>query len=198
MNKRNKVKHLNREKAHRDALINNMITSLFKYERIESTQAKLKVIRSHAEKIITRAKRNLAADLAPAVALHNKREVLKRIKDRNIVTKLFEDIAVRYATINGGYTRILKLVNRPSDNSEVGILELTTRKDRPTLIQEIKDKREAISEEKKAKSTAEAPAKKEKAPKKEAAPKPKKKLAAPKKAVKKKAPVKKAKPKKKK
>ncbi|EMJ98921.1 50S ribosomal protein L17 [Leptospira sp. WS58.C1] len=193
MNKRNKVKHLNREKGHRDALINNMITSLFKYERIESTQAKLKVVRSHAEKIITRAKRNLATDIAPAVALHNKREVLKRVKDRNIVTKLFEDIAVRYASTNGGYTRILKKINRASDNSEVGILELTNRKDRSSLIKEIKDKREAISEAKKEKAAAPAPAKKEKAPKKVAAPKakPVKKPAAPKKAVKKAAPKKK-------
>ncbi|MGJ4745024.1 50S ribosomal protein L17 [Leptospira sp. SA-E8] len=193
MNKRNKVKHLNREKGHRDALINNMITSLFKYERIESTQAKLKVVRSHAEKIITRAKRNLATDIAPAIALHNKREVLKRVKDRNIVTKLFEDIAVRYASTNGGYTRILKKINRASDNSEVGILELTNRKDRSSLIKEIKDKREAISDSKKEKAAAPAPAKKEKAPKKEAAPKAKaaKKPAAPKKAVKKAAPKKK-------
>ncbi|TGK04390.1 50S ribosomal protein L17 [Leptospira selangorensis] len=193
MNKRNKVKHLNREKGHRDALINNMITSLFKYERIESTQAKLKVVRSHAEKIITRAKRNLATDIAPAVALHNKREVLKRVKDRNIVTKLFEDIAVRYAAVNGGYTRILKKINRASDNSEVGILELTNRKDRSALIKEIKDKREAISDAKKEKAAAPAPAKKEKAPKKEAVPKAKaiKKSAAPKKAVKKAAPKKK-------
>ncbi|TGM89937.1 50S ribosomal protein L17 [Leptospira licerasiae] len=193
MNKRNKVKHLNREKGHRDALINNMITSLFKYERIESTQAKLKVVRSHAEKIITRAKRNLATDIAPAVALHNKREVLKRVKDRNIVTKLFEDIAVRYAAVNGGYTRILKKINRASDNAPVGILELTNRKDRPTLIKEIKDKREAISDAKKEKAAAPPPAKKEKAPKKEAAPKAKaaKKPAAPKKAVKKAAPKKK-------
>ncbi|TGL63696.1 50S ribosomal protein L17 [Leptospira sarikeiensis] len=195
MNKRNKVKHLNREKGHRDALINNMITSLFKYERIESTQAKLKVVRSHAEKIITRAKRNLATDIAPAVALHNKREVLKRVKDRNIVTKLFEDIAVRYASTNGGYTRILKKINRASDNSEVGILELTARKDRPTLIKEIKDKREAVSDSKKEKAAAPAPEKKEKAPKKEAAPKAVKKkpakTAAPKKTVKKAAPKKK-------
>ncbi|TGK12297.1 50S ribosomal protein L17 [Leptospira fletcheri] len=178
MNKRNKVKHLNREKGHRDALINNMITSLFKYERIESTQAKLKVVRSHAEKIITRAKKNLG-DVAPEVKLHNRREVLKRVKDRNIVIKLFEDIAVRYANTNGGYTRILKLVNRPSDNSEVGILELTNRKDRPTLLKEIREKREVVADEKKAKAAKEAPAKKEKAPKK--APAEKKKSAAPKK-----------------
>ncbi|EQA44448.1 ribosomal protein L17 [Leptospira broomii serovar Hurstbridge str. 5399] len=179
MNKRNKVKHLNREKGHRDALINNMITSLFKYERIESTQAKLKVVRSHAEKIITRAKKNLG-DVAPEIKLHNKREVLKRVKDRNIVTKLFEDIAVRFANTNGGYTRILKLVNRPSDNSEVGILELTNRKDRPTLLKEIREKREVFSDEKKAKAAKEAPPKKEKAPKKVAAEK-KKTTAAPKK-----------------
>ncbi|AAN47965.1 ribosomal protein L17 [Leptospira interrogans str. 2003000735] len=142
MNKRNKVKHLNRNKGHRDALINNMITSLFKYERIESTQAKLKVVRSHAEKLITRAKKNLVTDLKPEVQLHNKREVMKRIKDREVVVKLFEDIAKRFETKNGGYTRVLKLVNRISDNSEVGILELTSRKERSTLLKERIEKRE--------------------------------------------------------
>lgn len=106
------------------------------------------------------------------------------MKDRNIVTKLFEDIAVRFANTNGGYTRILKLVNRPSDNSEVGILELTNRKDRPTLLKEIRDKREVFSDEKKAKAAKEAPPKKERVPKKVAAEKkkttvaPKKKAAA--------------------
>ncbi|EKR16213.1 50S ribosomal protein L17 [Leptospira interrogans] len=142
MNKRNKVKHLNRNKGHRDALINNMITSLFKYERIESTQAKLKVVRSHAERLITRAKKNLVTDLKPEVQLHNKREVMKRIKDREVVVKLFEDIAKRFETKNGGYTRVLKLVNRISDNSEVGILELTSRKERSTLLKERIEKRE--------------------------------------------------------
>ncbi|AKH78262.1 50S ribosomal protein L17 [Leptospira interrogans] len=142
MNKRNKVKHLNRNKGHRDALINNMITSLFKYERIESTQAKLKVVRSHAEKLITRAKKNLVTDLKPEVQLHNKREVMKKIKDREVVVKLFEDIAKRFETKNGGYTRVLKLVNRISDNSEVGILELTSRKERSTLLKERIEKRE--------------------------------------------------------
>ncbi|RHX95800.1 50S ribosomal protein L17 [Leptospira yasudae] len=174
MNKRNKVKHLNRNKGHRDALINNMITSLFKYERIESTQAKLKVIRSHAEKLITRAKKNLVADLKPEVQLHNKREVMKRIKDREVVVKLFEDIAKRFESKNGGYTRVLKLVNRASDNSEVGILELTSRKERATLLKEREEKREGqakVREEKRAarkSGSAPAPAKKEAAPKKEA------------------------------
>ncbi|RHX81662.1 50S ribosomal protein L17 [Leptospira yasudae] len=174
MNKRNKVKHLNRNKGHRDALINNMITSLFKYERIESTQAKLKVIRSHAEKLITRAKKNLVADLKPEVQLHNKREVMKRIKDREVVVKLFEDIAKRFESKNGGYTRVLKLVNRASDNSEVGILELTSRKERATLLKEREEKREGqakVREEKRAarkSGSAPVPAKKEVAPKKEA------------------------------
>ncbi|ABJ77054.1 50S ribosomal protein L17 [Leptospira borgpetersenii] len=154
MNKRNKVKHLNRNKGHRDALINNMITSLFKYERIESTQAKLKVIRSHAEKLITRAKKNLVADLKPEVQLHNKREVMKRIKDREVVVKLFEDIAKRFESKNGGYTRVLKLVNRASDNSEVGILELTSRKERAILLKERQEKREAQEKAREEKRTA--------------------------------------------
>ncbi|RHX88439.1 50S ribosomal protein L17 [Leptospira stimsonii] len=173
MNKRNKVKHLNRNKGHRDALINNMITSLFKYERIESTQAKLKVIRSHAEKLITRAKKNLAVDLKPEIQLHNKREVMKRIKDREVVVKLFEDIAKRFETTNGGYTRVLKLVNRASDNSEVGILELTSKKDRASLLKEREEKRETQAKVREDKRTARksgvtpAPVKKETAPKKE-------------------------------
>ncbi|EMM98473.1 50S ribosomal protein L17 [Leptospira noguchii] len=170
MNKRNKVKHLNRNKGHRDALINNMITSLFKYERIESTQAKLKVVRSHAEKLITRAKKNLVTDLKPEVQLHNKREVMKRIKDREVVVKLFEDIAKRFETKNGGYTRVLKLVNRISDNSEVGILELTSRKERSTLLKERTEKREIQAkdreEKRAARKSGSAPVTKETAPKK--------------------------------
>ncbi|MFQ3856601.1 50S ribosomal protein L17 [Leptospira kirschneri] len=165
MNKRNKVKHLNRNKGHRDALINNMITSLFKYERIESTQAKLKVVRSHAEKLITRAKKNLVTDLKPEVQLHNKREVMKRIKDREVVVKLFEDIAKRFETKNGGYTRVLKLVNRISDNSEVGILELTSRKEKSILLKERTEKREiqtkAREEKRAARKSGSAPINKE-------------------------------------
>ncbi|EMO26786.1 ribosomal protein L17-like protein [Leptospira interrogans serovar Bataviae str. HAI135] len=80
--------------------------------------------------------------MKPEVQLHNKREVMKRIKDREVVVKLFEDIAKRFETKNGGYTRVLKLVNRISDNSEVGILELTSRKERSTLLKERTEKRE--------------------------------------------------------
>ncbi len=139
MNKRNKVKSLNRDSQHRKAMIGNMVTSLFKHERIESTLAKIKVVRSHAEKLITRAKKNLAQDLKPEMSLHNKKEVMKKIHDRDVVTKLFNDIALRFKDTNGGYTRILKLVNRASDNSEVGILELVSRKTQDVLKAERKE-----------------------------------------------------------
>ncbi|MDX1960333.1 MAG: 50S ribosomal protein L17 [Leptospiraceae bacterium] len=142
MNKRNKVKQLNRDSKHRKALIGNMVTSLLAHERIESTLAKIKVIRSHAEKIITRAKKNID-ETKEEVILHNKREVMKRIKDRDVVAKLFNDIAPRFKERAGGYTRIYRLVNRDSDNSEMGILELTERKTRDELQAEKKAKREA-------------------------------------------------------
>ncbi|MCB1176702.1 MAG: 50S ribosomal protein L17 [Leptospiraceae bacterium] len=146
MNKRNKVKQLNKTAEHRNAMINNMITSLFRYERIESTVAKIKVIRSHAEKLITRAKSNIDLDMEnqeqKATAIHNKRLVMKKINDEKVINKLFDDIAPRFKEVNGGYTRIIKLVNRASDNSEVGILELVKRKTREELAEEKRVARE--------------------------------------------------------
>jgi large subunit ribosomal protein L17 len=132
-----------------------MVTSLFSYERIESTLAKIKVIRSHAEKLITRAKKNLG-EVKPEMALHNKREVLKKIHDRDVVAKLFDEIAPRFKDTAGGYTRIYRLVNRDSDNSEMGILELTTRKTHHELKEAKKIKREAKATEKKAKPVVKA------------------------------------------
>lgn len=143
MNKRNKVKQLNRNSTHRKALINNMVTSLFEHERIESSLAKIKVIRSYAEKLITRAKKNLNS-IPEKDALHNKREVMKRIHDRDIVDKLFFEIAPRYKEVNGGYTRIYKLVNRASDNSEVGILELVNKKTKEEIKEYKKSRKETL------------------------------------------------------
>jgi len=143
MNKRNKVKQLNRHVNHRRALINNMVTSLFEHESIESTLAKIKVIRSYAEKLITRAKRNLS-DVPESVALHNKREVMKKIHDRDIVDKLFSEIAPRYKEVNGGYTKIYRLVNRASDNSEMGILELVNKKSKEEIKEIKKARKEAL------------------------------------------------------
>ena len=162
MNKRNKVKQLNRHVNHRKALINNMVTSLFEHESIESTIAKIKVIRSHAEKLITRAKKNLG-NVEGAAALHNKREVMKKIHDRDIVDKLFSDIAPRYKEVNGGYTRIYKLINRASDNSEMGILELVNKKSKEEIKEYKKARKETLlkqkderSKTKESKSTTEA------------------------------------------
>lgn len=147
MNKRNKVKQLNRTADHRNAMINNMVTSLFKHERIESTIAKIKVVRSFAEKLISRAKLNTGLNLEDkndkAKALHNRRLVMKRVHDEDVLRKLFDDIAPRFKEVAGGYTRIYKLVNRASDNSEVGILELVSKKSKEELKEEKRMAREA-------------------------------------------------------
>jgi large subunit ribosomal protein L17 len=160
MNKRNKVKSLNRSNKHRNAMLNNMVTSLFMHERIESTSAKLKVARTFAEKLITRAKKNLAPDAKPESKLHNRREVMKTITNTMVVDKLFEDLAVRYQERKGGYTRILKLVNRPSDNSEMALLELVDKKEQVELKEAAIAKRnvgKTASKEGKAAKTPKAP-----------------------------------------
>lgn len=157
MNKRNKVSKLNRNADHRRAMIGNMITSLFMHERIESTQARVKAVRSFAEKMITRAKKNLAPSATTEDKLHNRREIMKTIQNPMIVDKLFDDIAPRFAERQGGYTRIYKLVNRASDNSEVALLELVEKKDRDTLKEEARAKRKP-----KTKSSATPKDKKEK------------------------------------
>ena len=106
---------LGRMAAHRKALHRNMVTSLFRYERIRTTKAKALAIRQSAEKLITRAKVD---------TVHNRRIVSSRLYDEGIVAKLFTDIALRMKERPGGYTRILKLGERPGDASEVVILEL--------------------------------------------------------------------------
>lgn len=106
---------LNRTASHRKALHRNMVTSLFRHERITTTKAKALEVRRTAEKLITRAK---------ADSVHNRRIVSARLYDEGIVAKLFNDIAPRMEERNGGYTRILKLGARKGDAAEVVILEL--------------------------------------------------------------------------
>jgi large subunit ribosomal protein L17 len=110
---------LERMAAHRKALHRNMVTSLFRYERIRTTKAKALAIRRSAEKLITRAKVD---------SVHNRRIVSSRLYDEGIVAKLFTDIALRMKERPGGYTRILKLGARPGDAAEVVILELVDYK----------------------------------------------------------------------
>lgn len=104
--------------AHRRAMIRNMVTSLFKHERIRTTQARAKEVRRYAERMITLAKReNLAA----------KRRVLGFVRERAVVKKLFDTLIYRYAERRGGYTRVLKLGARASDGAEEVFLELVDR-----------------------------------------------------------------------
>ena len=106
---------LGRETAHRKAMLRNLVTDLFREGRITTTECRAKEARKEAEKMITLAKRG---------DLHARRQALAFIYDESVVTKLFEEIAPKYADRNGGYTRILKLGPRRGDNSESVFLEL--------------------------------------------------------------------------
>ncbi|MEJ2551496.1 MAG: 50S ribosomal protein L17 [Anaerolineales bacterium] len=113
---------LNRSMGHRNALRRNLITELYRHERVQTTKAKALAIRGEAEKLITTAKRGIAAGEAKAV--HARRLAAARINDPEIVKKLFDDIALRYTDRPGGYTRILKLGPRLGDSAEMAIIEL--------------------------------------------------------------------------
>ena len=106
---------LGRNSAARKALFRSILTSFFRYGRIETTEAKAKELRKFAEKFITLAKRG---DLSA------RRQVLEDIKDEGVVYKLFEEIAGRYTERQGGYTRILKLGPRRGDAAPMVIIEL--------------------------------------------------------------------------
>ena len=112
---------LGRNRSHRQALYKAMVHALFKYERIRTTQAKAKEIRRVAEKMISRARQDSVA---------NRRLIARSIQDRTILAKLFTDIAPRFQTRPGGYTRILKLGQRYGDATEMVLLELVERKER--------------------------------------------------------------------
>ncbi len=106
---------LGRTSAHRKAMLRNLVTDLFREERITTTVHRAKEARKEAEKMITLAKRG---------NLHARRQVLAYVYDEDVVTKLFDEIAPRYAERNGGYTRILKLGPRQGDCAETAFLEL--------------------------------------------------------------------------
>ena len=105
---------LGRPTAHRKAMLRNLVTDLLRDGRI-STDCRAKEARREAEKMITLAKRG---------DLHARRQVLAYVYDEDVVSKLFDEIAPKYADRNGGYTRILKLGPRRGDNAEVVFLEL--------------------------------------------------------------------------
>jgi large subunit ribosomal protein L17 len=118
MRHRSGFNRLGRKASHRIALHRNMVTSLFKYERIRTTKAKALEIRRTAEKMITRAKLD---------SVHNRRIVGKDIKDQGILAKLFTDIGPRFKERPGGYTRVLKIGYRDGDAAQMVVLELVER-----------------------------------------------------------------------
>jgi len=131
---------LERMAAHRKALHRNMVTSLFRYERIRTTKVKAQAVRRSAEKLITRAKVD---------SVHNRRIVSSRLYDEGIVAKLFTDIALRMKERPGGYTRIIKLGERSGDASEVVVLELVDYKLNADEASDKKAKKDAKKAEKK-------------------------------------------------
>lgn len=125
---RHRVDHrkLGRTAAHRKAMLSNMVTSLFKSERITTTDAKAKEARRLAEKLITRAKKGYTAhkDGNKDVAQAHWRQAARYVKKTAVLRKLFEEIAPHYLERDGGYTRIIRLQHRLGDNAQEVMLEL--------------------------------------------------------------------------
>lgn len=126
---------LNRTASHRNAMFRNMVTSLFKHDRIKTTDAKAKELRRWADQVITLAKRG---------DLHARRQALSIIREKDVVHKLFEEAAERFGIVSGGYTRITKLGRRPGDAALVSMVELV-----PSKISGGKKKDKPVTENKK-------------------------------------------------
>jgi large subunit ribosomal protein L17 len=121
------LRKLNRTSSHRLAMLRNMTVSLLKHEVIKTTLPKAKELRRVAEPIITLGKN-------PSLA--NKRLAFSRLRDRDMVVKLFGEIGPRYAARNGGYLRILKYGFRKGDNAPMALIELMDRPDGPAPADE--------------------------------------------------------------
>jgi large subunit ribosomal protein L17 len=115
MPKPKKGPRLGSNPSHQDLMLRNLARSLFEHERIQTTEAKAKMLRPFAERLITKAKKG---------DVHQRRQVLSTIEDREVVHKLFSDIAPRFSDRNGGYTRILKVAPRGGDGAPMALVEL--------------------------------------------------------------------------
>ena len=114
MRHRVKGRKLGLESDHRNLMLHNLVKSLIEHGRINTTLARAKEMRSLAERCITYGKKN---------DVHNRRLAYKVLQDRDLVKKLFEEIAPNYTDRNGGYTRVLKAGNRKGDNAPMAIIE---------------------------------------------------------------------------
>jgi large subunit ribosomal protein L17 len=115
--------------AHQKLIVSNLATALFEHGRITTTEAKARLLRPVAEKLITKAKKG---------DLHNRREVLKTIRDKGVVHQLFTEIAEQFAERPGGYTRITKIGPRKGDNAPMAVIELVTEAYEPKAKQATK------------------------------------------------------------
>jgi len=114
----NSGRKLNRTSSHRKAMFANMAASLIEHEQIVTTLPKAKEIRPIVEKLVTLGKRG---------DLHARRQAISQIRDNEVVRKLFDTIATRYATRNGGYIRIMKAGYRTGDNAPMAVVEFVDR-----------------------------------------------------------------------
>ncbi|TQK30774.1 50S ribosomal protein L17 [Arthrobacter sp. SLBN-53] len=144
MPKPTKGPRLGGSSSHQKALLANLATALFEHGRIKTTEPKARALRPYAEKLITHAKKG---------ELHNRREVMKKIRDKDVVHTLFAEIGPFFADRNGGYTRIIKIENRKGDNAPMAVIELVREK---TVTSEANRARRADASQKAA--AAEAPA----------------------------------------
>jgi large subunit ribosomal protein L17 len=119
MPKPTKGPRLGGSSSHQKAILANLATALFEHGRIKTTETKARALRPYAEKLITHAKKG---------TLHNRREVLKKIRDKDIVHNLFAEIGPFFADRDGGYTRIIKVEARKGDNAPMAVIELVQEK----------------------------------------------------------------------
>ncbi len=110
-----KINHLGRKTAHRKAMLANMACSLIEHKRINTTVAKAKALKRFVEPLVTKSKEDTT---------HNRRIVFSRLRQKDAVTELFRDVAVKVGDRPGGYTRIIKLGNRLGDNADMAMIEL--------------------------------------------------------------------------
>jgi len=137
---------LGRTSSHRDAMFRNMVTSLFKYDRIRTTDVKAKELKRWADKIVTLAKQG---------DLNARRQALAIVREKDVVHKLFEEATERFGSISGGYTRVVKVGRRPGDAAPICIVELVA----PEKSKKKDDKKKKSKAPVKKKAGAKKPAK---------------------------------------
>ena len=137
MPKPTKGPRLGGSSSHQKALLANLATSLFEHGRIKTTEPKARALRPYAEKLITHAKKG---------TLHNRREVMKKIRDKDVVHTLFAEIGPFFSDREGGYTRIIKVEARKGDNAPMAVIELVREK---TVTSEANRARRAAASQKK-------------------------------------------------